>query len=185
MSAYGKQEPAEKRARLRQAAATHLAQYGVADFNLHKLATAAGMKFEIARHHYRTNQALMLDVVRHCHATLGEVLADPILSARTLPPPERCHALITAVLTAMIDAGDWHRASMAVLAGYPAAAHELRNTDLWLVDELAEALEPGCEILARSLLILIEHWALRLGVTDAETRAECAAVLAGMVREGS
>ena len=114
------------------------------------------------------------------HAALGEALTEPILHARTLPQPERLYALIAAILDALIEAGDWHRAAMTTLAAYPAIAHETRNADLWLHTELADSLQPRCEILARSLLILAAHWALRLDDADAPTRAGCSAILANL-----
>ena len=174
--------PLERRARLREAAVAHIARHGLADLNLHTLAAEAGMKFDIARHHYRTNQALLLDVVRTHHSALGEVLADPILASRELAGTERLYALIAAVLDAMITAGDWHRATTVVVAAYRGIAYEVRNADAWLRNELADALGPQCNALAHSLLVLIEYWALLLPGSDMAVRGECLTVLVGMAQ---
>jgi AcrR family transcriptional regulator len=174
--------PLERRARLRQAAVDHVAREGLGGLNLHTLAAEAGMKFDIARHHYRTNQALLLDVVRTHQTALGEKLADPILASRELTGTERLRALIAAVLEALVEAGDWHRAATVVVAAYRGIAYEVRNADAWLRNELASALGPERELLARSLLVLIEHWALLLPGEDAAVRAECVGVLMGMAQ---
>ena len=119
------------------------------------------------------------------HIRLGEALAGPILAARALPATERLPALIAAMLEAMIAAGDWHRAAVAIAASLPDVALALRNADLWLVDALSAAMRPRDPMRARTLLVLIEQWALRMGDADATERAACVRTLAALVGMGT
>ncbi len=174
-------EPVERRARLREAAMRHVARHGLYGLNLNAIARDLGENHAIVRWHFKTNEALLLDVVQRHHVLLGEALADPILAARAVPFEDRLPALIGGVLEGMIAAGDWHRAAVTVLAALPDVARALRNADLWLVDELAEAMRPRDAVRARMLLMLIEQWALRLDRAGAEERAACVRTLAGML----
>lgn len=168
--------PAEKRARLREVAAAYIAAHGLDSFNLHRLAPLAGIKFDLARHYYRTNAALIADIARHHHAALGERLADAILDSRALAPQQRLHYLAAAILDAFAEDADAQRATYAAVAALPRVAHAVRHTDRWLADELAEA--TGEPILARAALVLLNHWAAQLDPEDTETRAACARLLA-------
>ncbi len=184
--------PLARRAALREAAAREVATHGLARLSLPRLAAAAGMKFDIARHHYRTNAALLLDVVRHHHAALGERMADAVLDARALPGPARVTALATALIEALVAARTAHRATLAATAALPEVADAARHADAWLIDEFAAALAATGvtdgttrTVLARSALLLINHWTLRLEDASPEERASCADVLARMVAAGT
>jgi hypothetical protein len=85
-------------------------------------------------------------------------------------------ALALAALEAMAAEGDGHRTARAAVAALPRVAEAVRNLDFWLVRELADAL--GDAVLARSLLMVVGEWAVRL--EGAEERAVCARVVAGM-----
>ena len=132
--------PLLRRAALREAAAQAVAEHGLAQLNLPRLAASAGMKFEIARHHYRTNAALLLDVVRHHHAAIGEHLADAVLHARALHGPARVTALATALIEALVVERAGHRTTLVATAALPEVADAARHADAWLVDEFAAAL---------------------------------------------
>lgn len=171
--------PVEKRARLRAAAARQVAAHGLTGFNLRRLAEAAGIKFDLARHYYRTNEALIADVVREHFAALGEQMADSVLAARGLAGAARVEALALALLEAMAAEGEGHRTARAAMAALPGVAHGARHLDAWLVGEFAEALAGvEREVMARSLVWVIGEWAVRL--EGAEERAVCARVVAGM-----
>lgn len=180
--------PLARRAALRDAAAQEVAAHGLTRISLPRIAAIAGMKFDIARHHYRTNAALLLDVVRHHHATLGEHLADAVLHARALPAPARLAALAAALFEALTAARTTHRATLAATAALPQLADAARHAETWLVDEFAAALaaagvadETTRTVLARSALLLINHWALRLEEATMEDRELCAGILARML----
>ncbi len=168
--------PVEKRARLRAAAARHVAAHGLAGFNLRRLAAEAGLGFDLARWYYRTNEALIADVARAYHAALGERMAEAVLAARLMAGTARVEALALAALEAMAAEGAGHRTARAAVAALPRVAEAVRNLDAWLVGEFAEAL--GDAVLARSLLMVVGEWAAR--VEGAEERKVCARVVAGM-----
>ncbi len=175
--------PVEKRARLRAAAARQVAAHGLAGFNLHRLAAEAGIKFDLARHYYRTNEALIADVAREYHAALGERMAEAVLASRELAGTARVEALALAALEAMGAEAAGHRTALAAVAALPSVAEAVRNLDVWLVGELAEALA-GCGVggaergvLARALLMVVGEWATRV---EGAERAVCARVVAGM-----
>ncbi len=180
-------DPAGKRARLRAAAAAQVAAAGLAGFNLHALAPRAGIKFDLARHYYRTNAALLAEVVAEQQILLGEAMARPVAAARQLSGAARVEALAAALLDGLGRTAAGHRASRAVLAGLPGVAAELRHADAWLVDLFVEALEgcgvapAGVSVLARSVVWLLGEWGARLAGADAPARAACARVVAGMV----
>ncbi|MBV8705493.1 MAG: hypothetical protein JO118_17470 [Acetobacteraceae bacterium] len=176
MSAPRSRAPLEKRARLRTAAARHVAAHGLAGFNLHALAAEAGVGFDLARHYYRTNEALIADVVRAYHVALGERMADAVLAARGLSGAARVEALALAALEAMVVERDGCLTARAAMAALPRVAEAVRNWDAWLVGEFAEAL--GDAVLARSLLMVVGEWATR--VEGDEARGVCARVVAGM-----
>jgi AcrR family transcriptional regulator len=161
--------PLEKRARLRAAAARYVAGHGLAGFNLRRLAAEAGIKFDLARWYYRTNEALIADVVRAYHAALGRLMAEAVLAARV-------EALASATLEAMAAERDGHRTARAAMAGLPRVAEAVRNLDAWLVGKFAEAV--GDEVLGRSVLMVVGEWAAR--VEGVEEREVCALVVAGM-----
>jgi hypothetical protein len=183
--------PPANKARLRAVAARHIAEHGLDGFNLHQLAPQAGLKFDLARWYYRTNQALIADIIRNHQAAIGEALTEPLLAARSLPGPARMEAVATALLDAPTLHRDGHHAAMAATAALPTIAETARRGDLWLHGVLAEVLEATIpelaehiterDILARSLLILLEQWALRLDDADAGTRAMCATLAVRMV----
>lgn len=188
MSAPRSRAPLEKRARLRAAAARHVAAHGLAGFNLHRLAAEAGVGFDLARHYYRTNEALIADVARAYHVALGERMADAVLAARGLSGAARVEALALAALEAMAAEGEVHRTARAAVAALPRVAEAVRNWDAWLVGEFVGALAAAgvreatvqC-VLAWSVVSLIREWAVRLeGVGEAERRV-CAEMLAAMV----
>ncbi|MEO9188746.1 MAG: hypothetical protein ABI224_01910 [Acetobacteraceae bacterium] len=175
--------PVAKRARLRAAAARFVAAHGLAGFNLHRLAPEAGIGFDLARHYYRTNEALIGDVVRAHHAALGERMADAMLAARGLAGTARVEALALALLEALAAEGDGHRTSLAAMAALPGVAEAARHGDAWLVDEFARAVG-GDAVWGRSVVVLLGYWAGRLAVGDADGRAGCARVVAAMVGVG-
>ncbi|HEX5326268.1 MAG TPA: hypothetical protein VFW75_06335 [Acetobacteraceae bacterium] len=174
-------EPMQRRARFREAAMRHVARHGLYGLNLNAIARQLGEKHAIVRWHFKTNHGLLPDVVQTHHIRLGEALAESIVASRALPATERLPALIAAVLEALIAAGNWHRAAVAIAASLPEVAHALRNADLWLVDALSVAMRPRDPVRARTLLMLIEQWALRMADANAAERAACVGTLAAMV----
>ena len=163
-----------------------------AGFNLHSVAPAAGIKFDLARHYYRTNAALLADVVAEQQIALGETLAAPLDAVRALPAPARLEALTAAVLAGLVRTIEGHLAARAALAALPGVAAGLRHADAWLVDLFAEALAaagvtgPAVAVLARSAVMLVGEWGPLLAQPEgaaqgAAAQGAVAAALAGML----
>ncbi|MEO9189506.1 MAG: hypothetical protein ABI224_05805 [Acetobacteraceae bacterium] len=131
--------------------------------------------------------ALLADVVRTHQEAVAERLTEAVLATRGLAGPERVDTLATALLDALGAERDGHVTATMILAGMPPAAHAARNHDCWLHGVFAEAIGGAADeraMLARSLLTLIENWALRLEDTDAAGRALCARVVTRIVAAG-
>ncbi|HSU06883.1 MAG TPA: hypothetical protein VLI93_15055 [Acetobacteraceae bacterium] len=181
--------PIAKKARLRAVAARYIAEHGLAGFNLHRLAPEAGLNFELARWYYRTNQALIADIVRAHQVALGEAMGEWVLAARRLRGAAGVELLAGALLEALIAGRDGHRTAMAAMAAFPGIAETARRGDLWLHGVFADALQVTApwlaagegDVLARSLLVLLEQWAVRLEQADAANRATCVRLVSAMV----
>ena len=171
--------PVEKRARLRAVAARFVAVHGLRGFNLHRLAPEAGIGFDLARHYYRTNEALIGDVVGEHFATLGEAMADAVLAARGLAGAALVEALALALLEALAAEREGHRTALATMAALPGVAAASRHGDAWLVDEFAAGFG-GDAVWGRSVMVLLGYWAGRLEGGDAAGQAGCAKVVAAM-----
>jgi hypothetical protein len=66
-----------------------------------------------------------------------------VLAARAMAGAGRLETLVLAALEAMGAEGDGHRTARAAVAGLPRVAEAVRNLDLWLVGEFAEAVGEG------------------------------------------
>lgn len=127
---------------------------------------------------------MLADVVRDHQAAIAERMTEAVLAARALEGPKRVEALAAALLDTLDAERGGHRAAMMILAGMPTVADPTRNHDCWLHGVFAEAIGGAADeraMLARSLLTLIENWALRLDDADAEARAMCARLVTRMV----
>ena len=161
--------PLEKRARLRAVATAQVAAHGLEGFNLHRLAPRAGIKFDLARHYYRTNAALLAEVVVEHQLLLGEAMAAPARAARALPGPARLPFLLAALRAGLATNAAGHRASRAILAALPGVAAELRHADAWLVDLFADALaEAGAQEAPALARLLV--WVLGEALTTPAAR---------------
>ncbi len=171
--------PAAKRARLRAAAAAHVAAYGLAGLALPSLATAAGIKFDLARWYYRTNGALLADVVREFQAGLGERMAHAVLAARRLAGRQRVEALSVAYLEAVAAERTGFLTARAACVAFPEVRATAAPGEAWLVEEFSDA--AGCVVRGRTILAVLGEWGARLAADDAAGRGVCAAVVGGMV----
>jgi hypothetical protein len=175
------QEPGAKRARLRAACAAHVAAEGLWGLNLHRIAAEAGTKFEIARWHYRTNAALLIDVVKDFQASVGEAMADAVLAARARPcGAERVRVLAAGYLEAAIALRAGALTARAACAAVPEVALAVRTGGEWLVGEFAAALGGGveAEVKARTLVWVLGEWGFV--VEEAEV-GRVGGVVAGMM----
>ncbi len=118
----------------------------------------------------------------------GSASPTPVLDARARPGPARVTALATALIEALVIERAGHRTTLVATAALPEVADATRHADAWLVDEFAAALaaagvtdETARAVLARSALLLIGDWAVRLEDATSAERATCAAVLARML----
>lgn len=176
---------------MRAVATQHLAEHGVSGMSLQRVALAAGVKFNLARYYYGTIKGLFADVVRVHQTAMGEAVTEAVLEARQLCGVARLTALAAGYFEALMTHRDGHRAAVAVIAAVPDVTEVLRRGDLWLFGEFAAAVEaavPGLgargverDILARSLLLLLDGWAVRVDGADAEMCAACAALGVRMV----
>lgn len=183
-----------RRERLREAATKAIAQHGLAGANLRAIAAAADMETGAVRNYYfGTTQAMMEDLARWHQQRLGEAMTEVVIAARALSGPARLEALSAGLLETLAALGDGHRATVAAVHGFPAIAHNVRHGQRWLVAEMAAGLETAApclagrsllrEVLAETLLMLLEDWSLRLPETEGLSRAACARVMAAAVAD--
>jgi hypothetical protein len=121
---------------------------------------------------FRTNAALLIDVVREHHAAVGERMAEGVLAARRLTGRARVEALALALLEALAAEREGHRTALACVAALPEVAVAVRHGEAWLVGEFAAAV--GDAVLGRALVVVLGDWAGRLAVGDAAGRGVCA-----------
>ena len=181
------QGPLAKRARMRDDAKRHLLERGFAGLTMNRLLAPLWATHN-RRAYYPDLGAVLADVVRYHQEAVAERMTEAVLAARRLAGPERVQALATALLDALAAERDGHRATAMILAGMPSAADTARNDDCWLHGVFAEAIGGAADeraMLARSLLTLIENWALRLDETDTDPRATCARLVTRMVTAGT
>jgi AcrR family transcriptional regulator len=184
-----------RRARLRREAARTVAEAGLDRFDLKRIAAVAGAEWTRARNHYPTNRALLADMVRCHHQEISDRMVEAVLAARNLPEPDRLESLVVALLDALAAAPDAHRASVAAIHAIPAIAHNARHAQRWLAAQLIEALQAAApeargrpllaEVIAWSLLGLVELWALRLDDAEGLSRGACGRLLASMATEAA
>ena len=135
----------------------------------------------VRNYYFGTTQAMMEDLARWHQQRLGEAMTEVVIAARALSGPARLEALSVGLLETLAALADGHRATVAAVHGFPAIAHNVRHGQRWLVAEMAAGLEAAApclagrsllrEVLAETLLMLLEDWSLRLPETEGLSRA--------------
>lgn len=128
----------EKREAILHRAAIVFARDGYDRASMSQLAAECGVSKALLYHYHASKEALLFDIL---HSHLG-ALVEAVEEAddRALPPEERLHALVAALLDAYRDADAEHRVQLGALRLLPDAEQEaLKALERRLVEIVADA----------------------------------------------